>query len=125
MDESHAGDIYAARRLRRDQQFRRAIKLARNNQALLIAAGKVFRAIPQAAVATERRSQRLRARVDRSCVEHAEVCEGRGRLATGDEIVSDRGGEAEAFLAAIGADIADPRGAEGGGGRSGEVDAVE
>ena len=51
MNESDAGNVDPSRRLSGDEQLRLAIEFARDDDALLIAAGKAARRVAQAAVA--------------------------------------------------------------------------
>src|SRR6185437_3987292 len=113
VNEGGAGDVDAACRLRGDQQFRRAIEFTRENQPLLVAARKRGGGIGESAVTDVERGERLaRPGGDNPSAQNAAAR--KIRLASGEKIVAEGSVLAKPFLSAVGADIADAGGAEGG-----------
>ena len=122
MDEGSAGDVDATRRLRGDQEFRLALEFARDREALLIAAGEAAGGIAECAEAHGQPLERPRGLgVDVRAPQKAEARESGSRSRPATKLSRQRRGETKTFLAAIGADIADPRsrGSARSGARSG------
>ena len=98
MDKGRAADVDAAGRLRGDEDAGRTVELARDGQALLVAAGEASGTRLEAAV-NDRKARQSGADMlgDAGRAEDAAGREFLAAMAPGDEIVLDRGVERQAF----------------------------